>query len=66
MTCRLCGARSLGHLCPGCSSDIDELTADDPFYVEPKPTEVPHQERQAQVVTTEPSQGRCLPAGAGR
>jgi hypothetical protein len=37
MTCRLCGARSLGHLCPGCSSDIDELTADDPFYVEPKP-----------------------------
>jgi hypothetical protein len=26
-----------GHLCPGCSSDIDELTADDPFYVEPKP-----------------------------
>ena len=36
-TCQLCGARSLGHLCPGCSSDIDELTADDPFYVEPKP-----------------------------
>ena len=37
MTCRLFGARSLGALCPGCSSDIDELTADDPFDVAPKP-----------------------------
>jgi len=37
MTCQLCGARSLGHLCLGCSSDIDELIADDPFYVESKP-----------------------------
>ena len=37
MTCRLCGARSLGHLCPGCSSDIDKLTADDPINDEPNP-----------------------------